>query len=439
MANIYVDPKYNPNLIGHVTSRTKLAPGIPIAKFSGALGSNQKIEYVLGQNRSQTHRNLYMQAEAIRAINEDQKQFKNVSVTVSEGLYRPFVPGGDGLFPIVNNPKYNAITPLRVSEKSSNTYAGLPDIALLKQNGRAVVYEVIGKDGKVDLEKTFDVALFWKDYLNYDWIILEYDHFSPNARLHAQIVFIVPDIPASFEVQFNGGIATTYNYHLSAMNEFTELKEKYTVSDPARPSIWESENISPPADRRPPPQVSIVGEQDLHSKKFIDLINNTPLPDNGIQTTLTKNVIAKYLGREITDVEYNALLRAVYGEASGNAQERGAVAGVILNRARVGFVPGSNNIIDTLVARNQFQAITGTDKDGHIYSANVGKLHLESDQLPNIELDIINHLESTDRTWMNFTANNPAAYGEGTDIEFLDRLRAQGGEVIGQTIFGTVA
>ena len=43
-----------------------------------------------------------------------------------------------------------------------------------------------------------------------------------------------------------------------------------------------------------------------------------------------------------------------------------------------------------------------------------------------------------DKSWMNFTANNPKAYGRGTNIDFMYAMRnAPNAEVIGQTVFGT--
>ena len=51
---------------------------------------------------------------------------------------------------------------------------------------------------------------------------------------------------------------------------------------------------------------------------------------------------------------------------------------------------------------------------------------------------LIRYLPGTDKSWLNFTANNPAAYGAGTNIGFMRTMRqAQGSQVIGGTVFGT--
>jgi len=43
------------------------------------------------------------------------------------------------------------------------------------------------------------------------------------------------------------------------------------------------------------------------------------------------------------------------------------------------------------------------------------------------------------KNWFNFTANNPEAYGPGTNLDFMYAMRdAPNSQVVGQTVFGTV-
>jgi len=58
----------------------------------------------------------------------------------------------------------------------------------------------------------------------------------------------------------------------------------------------------------------------------------------------------------ITPDEYDMLMRAVYAESSRNKDEYANVMAVILNRTR----KNGGSIIDTLMEKNQFQAVTGT-------------------------------------------------------------------------------
>jgi hypothetical protein len=121
--------------------------------------------------------------------------FKDVRLIVTEGVYR----GG----PI-------------------ETVAG---DNLTKQEGRLVVYKVIDEEGKIDYERTFDLAVFWKDYMNYDKLSLEYDMWNPNGVLNAQIAVETPKVPESFDVSFGGKVQTNFNGSLLSADELTEVLE----------------------------------------------------------------------------------------------------------------------------------------------------------------------------------------------------------------------
>jgi len=65
--------------------------------------------------------------------------------------------------------------------------------------------------------------LFWKDYIDYDKLTLDYDTLDPNGDLTCQIVLEMPEVPPSFEVSFAYNIETTYNGELQAKNEILEI------------------------------------------------------------------------------------------------------------------------------------------------------------------------------------------------------------------------
>ena len=51
---------------------------------------------------------------------------------------------------------------------------------------------------------------------------------------------------------------------------------------------------------------------------------------------------------------------------------------------------------------------------------------------------LIQYLPTMNKSWKNFTSNNPKAYGRGTNIDFMYAMRnSPGASVIGQTVFGT--
>jgi len=194
------DQKFNPNFQDIILSSTKLAPGVSLAKFLGTKGNPCSLTTVPKYQNDQTERkqlarNLYLHAELFRSVNGNTDMFKDVRLIVTEGVYR----GG----PI-------------------ETVAG---DNLTKQEGRLVVYKVIDEEGKIDYERTFDLAVFWKDYMNYDKLSLEYDMWNPNGVLNAQIAVETPKVPESFDVSFGGKVQTNFNGSLLSADELTEVLE----------------------------------------------------------------------------------------------------------------------------------------------------------------------------------------------------------------------
>lgn len=189
---ILPDPLYNPNFQG-IGSGTKLGPGITIAKFIGAPGSRLQFNR-LNVDTKQMARNLYLHAEIMRSAISNEN-FRDHRLIVSEGVYVP----------------------------SSFENLTTEDVNYYKQDGRAVVYQLIGKDGFPDHIKTFDLAVYWKDYVGYDKLILDYDTYNPSGTLSSQIVVIMPTVPESFDVTFKKEVETSFNQKLMSKNELVEL------------------------------------------------------------------------------------------------------------------------------------------------------------------------------------------------------------------------
>lgn len=149
---------------------------------------------------------------------------------------------------------------------------------------------------------------------------------------------------------------------------------------------------------------------------------------------MSKQAAEQFLGRTMSNGEYNSLLRATAAEATRNPQERAAVAGVILNRVRSGY-GGGRTVDDILNQRNQFQAVTGTAQNP---GPSSNYTNASAETLASVEGALGQHLSGVPTSWQNFTAASSEAYGPGTDISFRDRMQASGGQQIGGTIFGTV-
>jgi len=195
---IIPDQKYNPNFLDNVFSNSKLAPGVALSKFLGTKGNPCSLttvsKYQNDQDaRKQLARNLYLHAEFYRSINGNTDFFKDVRLVVSEGIYR----GG----------------PLEVVAGDN----------IKKQDGRMVTYKVIDETGAIDYEKTFDLAEYWKDYMQYDKLVLEYDNWNPDGTLNAQVTIETPVVPETFDLSFKKDVETFYNGVLFSKNELIEV------------------------------------------------------------------------------------------------------------------------------------------------------------------------------------------------------------------------
>ena len=91
--------------------------------------------------------------------------------------------------------------------------------------GRTVVYKVVNKsDQELAPEKTFDVAVFIKDNLPFEKLILDFDEFSPSNRMGVSIILEVPDVPESYEMgSYSNTIESMYNGEILSQAELVEV------------------------------------------------------------------------------------------------------------------------------------------------------------------------------------------------------------------------
>ena len=203
---LLIDPKYDPTG-KEVTSKLHLGPGITLAKFLGARGSRTQIKKLYNESFNgppdldQIARNLVLHANILQSISGNMI-FANHRLTVSEGIYEP-------------NPAFD-LSGNYIGERPS-------DILKLRRTGQAVVYQLIDRAGKTDPVKTFDLAVYWKDYIDYDKLTLDYDTFDPNGSLTCQIVLETPEVPPSFEVSYRYDLETKFNGELQTRNELLEI------------------------------------------------------------------------------------------------------------------------------------------------------------------------------------------------------------------------
>jgi len=149
-----------------------------------------------------------------------------------------------------------------------------------------------------------------------------------------------------------------------------------------------------------------------------------------------------YLGRKMTDEEFANLIALVNAESTSNQTERAWVMAVILNRTRIGYTPrGEKNsrykfatVTDIISQPSQFQPVTGTRVNpGPNSTFKNGPSEKAAKSIYGAATNILNKVP---KTYVNFTANSAAAYGPGTNISYLTKLRGNpDSTVIGGTIF----
>lgn len=154
---------------------------------------------------------------------------------------------------------------------------------------------------------------------------------------------------------------------------------------------------------------------------------------NNKQSIQARAVVDKYLGRPVTDTEWNALVSIINAESSDDDEERANVLAVILNRAK----NNSSGIIGVLKAPNQFEPVTGGNPDKYLNGPR-------SPQSENRIYNAINtYLPKITAKYLNFTSANRSLFYDknnnpipGRNQSFYDNAIKNKWEKIGGTLFG---
>ena len=191
--------QYNPYFAKAINGKTKLAPGITLSKFLGS-DDPTNMNFVRDLSmRTEIAKYLYLHAQIIKTINGDNaEKFKDITCEVAEGVYQP-------------GPQ-EKVTPGEIND--------------LKMKGRAVVYKIIDKSGNVNNTRTFDVAVYWKDAIRYDKIILSYDTIDCSGEVGARIIVSLPEVSTDWEATYAQEIETEFNNTKLSSNEFIEVLDQ---------------------------------------------------------------------------------------------------------------------------------------------------------------------------------------------------------------------
>ena len=148
--------------------------------------------------RVRVARNLQLHAWYLSIINKSSLfDHSSYELAVEQGLYKP----------------------------SSGETLTANSVNYLAQYGRAVVYNVVNRiTRQVDVTKTFDVAVFIKDFLPFDRLILDYDTYSPTGELASSFIVVTPEVPENYlGIRFANSIETIYNGTTQSATELVEI------------------------------------------------------------------------------------------------------------------------------------------------------------------------------------------------------------------------
>jgi hypothetical protein len=190
------DPLYNPEFQDKITARTKLAPGITMAKFLAGYGDNSNLNHIGSDiEKLKLAKQYYLHGQVMLSVSRNDSEFEDFRLVVAEGLYRP-------------GPN-ETLLPGSVNDSLKNGYA--------------VVYELLDSKGLNATAKTFDLAVYWKDVLQFEKLILDYDTYDPNGHLNAQIILIMPKVLDSWSVTYENTLETRFNNYVQSTNELVEI------------------------------------------------------------------------------------------------------------------------------------------------------------------------------------------------------------------------
>jgi len=184
------------------------------------------------------------------------------------------------------------------------------------------------------------------------------------------------------------------------------------------------------------------GESDTAANNEAQNTTNQKLTSADVQEILqgeeplqARSQAEAFLGRKLSDSEWNNLVAATVAESLPNSpQEQAGIMAVILNRVKSSQYP--NTVNEVLLQPGQFQAVTGTrNNPGPVRNFTSP----DERQMASTIRGVNQYLGTMSPNWLNFTSNISAAYGPGTNIGFRDTVRnSKDSRVIGGTVFGTV-
>lgn len=191
-------PVHDPMKAPKVDASTRIGAGTSLAKFLGGHGDPVSLAGMAVSTVRDVARQFTLQAAALRAAQES-AEFKDFRIVVERGLYR--------------KGEQETLTPGSLNERAVR--------------GEVVVYEVLDSSGKINAFKTYDLAVFWKDHVQFDTLSLSYDTLNPDGSMTAQVILTMPPVDETYTVKtgkFKNELETLFN-GVKQSNELVEILE----------------------------------------------------------------------------------------------------------------------------------------------------------------------------------------------------------------------
>lgn len=219
-ASITPDPDYNPMTKVNITSDTKLAPGVPISKFTGTKVFPGSWKNVSPDKHKQVARNLYPLAEIINNVRANNEKFEDFNLEVVAGIYN-----------------HKGTKPLDADSILKKAEEGRVAIIRLRN----------GQTGEPSNTKTFELAEHIANNFYFDELKVNYKLYDPNEGLECTLCITMPEIDENWEAKFVGKVITSYNnIRQGEDGELMEiLPQSVTSGSNTKPTVVASEgNIS---------------------------------------------------------------------------------------------------------------------------------------------------------------------------------------------------
>jgi hypothetical protein len=173
------DPQYSVdarirNTYESFNSGTHLSKTVTVGKFFGGPGNANAFSKIVGRvKREEILYNLQEHANIIEMVN-DNANFAGYTLVVSEGVY---IPSSSAEKSEIDNGSVNG------NWANWNKY---------KSKGEAIVYQLIGTDGLIAWDKTFELVTWLREHIVYEELAIDYDTFNYDATKTVQIIIHIP-------------------------------------------------------------------------------------------------------------------------------------------------------------------------------------------------------------------------------------------------------